>query len=348
MISWRPWREPRSAANWRCWMICLKLGPPVMSLLSWPDGFKHENTRVMMALAQAADEEPRVRKLFQELADGIFGRMESFCPTSAAEPTDESRRLLHALSVGLAVVDLAVARPGGEGRASDVFGTALTLLQTASRKKSSLSKKKETLQILMNAKSRAPCTARGCRSCWSDDGCGTGRYQVPLRIIDESPARTDKSKAVTLWSRTLELLERAGSADDFISIGLKLHASNFISDGDTWPGSISTAFTRPMPSRLRFRSPRRNASWKSGFWHSASRWNASWSCKFYRNRRLVGLRPWASRRLRGEIWNRLVDWLRRSAFDHPQKSGAAISRRLHSLQFRIGRCSCCRTASLRK
>lgn len=47
--------------------------------------------------------------------------------------------------------------------------------------------------------------------------------------------------------------------------------------GDTWPGSISTAFTRPMPSRFRFRSPRRNASWKSGFWHSASRWNASWS-----------------------------------------------------------------------
>jgi AcrR family transcriptional regulator len=104
---------------------------------------KHENTRVMMALAQAADEEPRVRKLFQELADGIFGRMGKLLSNLGAEPTDESRRLLHALSVGLAVVDLAVARPGGEGRASDVFGTALTLLQTASRKKNSLSKRKK-------------------------------------------------------------------------------------------------------------------------------------------------------------------------------------------------------------
>jgi AcrR family transcriptional regulator len=105
--------------------------------------WKHENTRVMMALAQAADEEPRVRKLFQELADGIFGRMGKLLSNLGAEPTDESRRLLHALSVGLAVVDLAVARPGGEGRASDVFGTALTLLQTASRKKNSLSKRKK-------------------------------------------------------------------------------------------------------------------------------------------------------------------------------------------------------------
>jgi hypothetical protein len=191
---------------------------------------KHENTRVMMALAQAADEEPRVRKLFQELADGIFGRMGKLLSNLGAEPTDESRRLLHALSVGLAVVDLAVARPGGEGRASDVFGTALTLLQTASRKRIHSQKERNTPNPY-ERKIKSTRIARGCRSRWSDDGCGTGRYQVPLRIIDKSPARTDKSKAVTLWSRTLELLERAGSADDFISIGLKLHASNFISDG---------------------------------------------------------------------------------------------------------------------
>ena len=57
------------------------------------------------------------------------------------------------------------------------------------------------------------------------------RYQIPVRIIDKSSARTDKSKAVTLWSRSLELLDRAGSADDFISAGLRLHASNFIADG---------------------------------------------------------------------------------------------------------------------
>ena len=34
-----------------------------------------------------------------------------------------------------------------------------------------------------------------------------------------------------MWSRSLELLDRAGSAEDFISAGLRLHASNFIADG---------------------------------------------------------------------------------------------------------------------
>src|SRR5271154_6443139 len=36
------------------------------------------------------------------------------------------------------------------------------------------------------------------------------RFGVPVRIIDKSPERTDKSKALVVWSRTLELLERAG------------------------------------------------------------------------------------------------------------------------------------------
>lgn len=36
------------------------------------------------------------------------------------------------------------------------------------------------------------------------------RYGVPVRIIDKAPARTDKAKALVIWSRTLELLHRAG------------------------------------------------------------------------------------------------------------------------------------------
>src|SRR6202012_2177982 len=35
------------------------------------------------------------------------------------------------------------------------------------------------------------------------------RYGVPVRIVDKSAQRTDKSKALVVWSRTLELLERA-------------------------------------------------------------------------------------------------------------------------------------------
>ena len=38
--------------------------------------------------------------------------------------------------------------------------------------------------------------------------CELTRYQVPVRIVDKAPQRTDKSKAIVLWSRTLELLDR--------------------------------------------------------------------------------------------------------------------------------------------
>ena len=38
------------------------------------------------------------------------------------------------------------------------------------------------------------------------------RYGVSVRIVDRAPHRTDKSKALVLWSRTLELLDRGGRA----------------------------------------------------------------------------------------------------------------------------------------
>ncbi len=92
---------------------------------------RHENTRVLMALAQAADEEPRLRELFRELADGIvvgvtrlLGRFG--VPTASDEPS----RLLHALSVGLAVVGLATGRADNTERAAGVLRAALSGIAT--------------------------------------------------------------------------------------------------------------------------------------------------------------------------------------------------------------------------
>ena len=34
------------------------------------------------------------------------------------------------------------------------------------------------------------------------------RYGLSTRIVDKNDARTDKSKALVLWARTLELLDR--------------------------------------------------------------------------------------------------------------------------------------------
>lgn len=52
------------------------------------------------------------------------------------------------------------------------------------------------------------------------------RYGVAVRIVDKSAARTDKSKAVAVWSRTLELFDRAGLAAGLVAAGLPTRAAN--------------------------------------------------------------------------------------------------------------------------
>ena len=54
------------------------------------------------------------------------------------------------------------------------------------------------------------------------------RYGVPVRIVEKAAQRTDKSKAVVLWSRTLELLDRQpGGSAPFIEAGFKADAVSF-------------------------------------------------------------------------------------------------------------------------
>ena len=56
------------------------------------------------------------------------------------------------------------------------------------------------------------------------------RYGIPARIVDKEAQRTDKSKALVLWSRTLELLDHGGYAEPFIKAGMQGHGAQ-ISDG---------------------------------------------------------------------------------------------------------------------
>ncbi|WP_407158482.1 FAD-dependent oxidoreductase [Bradyrhizobium sp. STM 3557] len=57
------------------------------------------------------------------------------------------------------------------------------------------------------------------------------RYSVSVRLIDKMPMRSDKSRAVALWSRTLELLDRSGTTDDLLAIGNKVSAANILAGG---------------------------------------------------------------------------------------------------------------------
>lgn len=54
------------------------------------------------------------------------------------------------------------------------------------------------------------------------------RYGVSVRIVDKAAQRTDKSKAIVLWSRTLELLDRTGCGGHFLAAGHKVEAANVV------------------------------------------------------------------------------------------------------------------------
>jgi 2-polyprenyl-6-methoxyphenol hydroxylase-like FAD-dependent oxidoreductase len=54
------------------------------------------------------------------------------------------------------------------------------------------------------------------------------RYGVSVRIVDKAAERSDKSKALVIWSRTLELLERSRCTQALVASGHKVTAANII------------------------------------------------------------------------------------------------------------------------
>jgi 2-polyprenyl-6-methoxyphenol hydroxylase-like FAD-dependent oxidoreductase len=56
------------------------------------------------------------------------------------------------------------------------------------------------------------------------------RYGIPVRIVDTAASRTDKSKALVLWSRSLELLDQAGYIQPFLAAGMPAHGAQ-VSNG---------------------------------------------------------------------------------------------------------------------
>jgi 2-polyprenyl-6-methoxyphenol hydroxylase-like FAD-dependent oxidoreductase len=52
------------------------------------------------------------------------------------------------------------------------------------------------------------------------------RYGLSVRIIDKAPHATTTSKALVLWSRTLELIDRMGCTQGFLDAGIEAHRSS--------------------------------------------------------------------------------------------------------------------------
>lgn len=61
------------------------------------------------------------------------------------------------------------------------------------------------------------------------------RYGLSVRLVDKNMQRTDKSKALVLWARTLELIDRMcpNGAERFIGAGLKTESVNILSGNET-------------------------------------------------------------------------------------------------------------------
>jgi 2-polyprenyl-6-methoxyphenol hydroxylase-like FAD-dependent oxidoreductase len=77
------------------------------------------------------------------------------------------------------------------------------------------------------------------------------RYGIAVRIVDKSPQRTNKSKALVLWSRTLELLDRGGGSAAFVEAGFKVHAVNIVTrDGRVMGRVTMDSVNCPYPYAL--------------------------------------------------------------------------------------------------
>jgi 2-polyprenyl-6-methoxyphenol hydroxylase-like FAD-dependent oxidoreductase len=57
------------------------------------------------------------------------------------------------------------------------------------------------------------------------------RHGVSCRIIDCAPKPTDKSKALVLWGRSLELFDKAGIAADFVAAGMWAQGASIYGNG---------------------------------------------------------------------------------------------------------------------
>ncbi len=74
------------------------------------------------------------------------------------------------------------------------------------------------------------------------------RFGVPVRIIDKAPQRTDKSKALVIWPRTLEVLERSGVSQALIEAGYKVDAVTISAD----KRPVGHLTMEELPSAYRF------------------------------------------------------------------------------------------------
>jgi 2-polyprenyl-6-methoxyphenol hydroxylase-like FAD-dependent oxidoreductase len=100
----------------------------------------------------------------------------------------------------------------------------------------------------MNRKYDTPVLVVGAGPVGLMLACELVRHGVECRIIDKAPAPTDKSKALGIHARTLEIFDNAGIADEMIAAGHKAHGMSAFSGGKR----IAHISLDQIPSRYQF------------------------------------------------------------------------------------------------
>ena len=85
--------------------------------------------RVLVALVQSADKEPSIAILFRDLVERMLGNVDRVIGRPEGSEHSAATRLFHALSVGLAVLNLATARSDAPAITTETLKLALSLLR---------------------------------------------------------------------------------------------------------------------------------------------------------------------------------------------------------------------------
>ncbi len=94
-----------------------------------------EQTRLLLSLVLAADREPAVRKLFRDLTRKVRRRIADGLASSGVSSDAANVAMMHALGVGLAVLDLARAEPASRRELAITKTVAVNALKRSGRKK---------------------------------------------------------------------------------------------------------------------------------------------------------------------------------------------------------------------
>lgn len=76
------------------------------------------------------------------------------------------------------------------------------------------------------------------------------RHGVAVRVVDRSPTPTDKSKALVVWSRTLEILDDMGIGEEFVAVGRRAVGASIYHEGRRLVHVGFTSIPSPHPYGL--------------------------------------------------------------------------------------------------